>query len=509
MNSTTPSKPITGQVVLSIFGASGDLTKRKLIPALINLWHDGLLPKNLTVLGLSRTPFSDEEFRGELSEKLGKFLNRTVPEDDIHSFLERVQYLPLNARKVEDFETLKEKIKELLGGEFKSEATLVFYLATASKFFVDIAENAHKVGLVGKNEEAWPKVRFVVEKPFGEDLASAQKLNEDLTQYLEEPQIYRIDHYLGKETVQNILVTRFCNTVFEPLWNSRYVEQIQISVCESIGVPNRGSYFDHSGITRDIVQNHVMQILSLLCIEPPVNLHDAQSIRDEKVKVLQAIRRWAPDEIDQVSVRGQYLGGEVAGEQVHGYLQEDGVDPNSQTETYVALKLLIDNWRWAGVPIYIRAGKRLPKRITEISVWFRQVPEALLRKDISNQLNQNVLSIQVQPREGMSLSMNSKLPGQSLHLRPVELDFSYAHSFSSRSPDAYERLLLDVFKGDATLFTRDDEIEQAWDVLAPFFEGWNQTKIENYSAGTWGPESASKLFDRPDQYWKDLCKSRD
>jgi glucose-6-phosphate 1-dehydrogenase len=324
---------------------------------------------------------------------------------------------------------------------------------------------------------------------------------------LAEEQIYRIDHYLGKETVQNILVFRFANGIFEPLWNRKYVDHIQISVCEDIGIGTRAAYFDQNGILRDIVQNHVLQMLALLCIEPPNSLSDADSIRDEKAKVLRSIKRMTPEEVRANTVRAQYTKGTVGGEPAVGYLEENGVAPDSKTDSYVALKLEIDNWRWSGVPIYIRAGKRLPKRITEITIFFNKAPDSLFKGRQVGELEHNVLSIQVQPKEGMSLRISSKPPGPRMRVRPVEMDFTYDSSFGVASPEAYERLLLDVMKGDATLFTRNDEIEESWDLLAPIFKEWensNPPPVHEYEAGTWGPVEADQLINSTKDSWRKL-----
>jgi glucose-6-phosphate 1-dehydrogenase len=347
----------------------------------------------------------------------------------------------------------------------------------------------------------------VVEKPFGHDAQSARELNAHLRKSLAEEQIYRIDHYLGKETVQNILVFRFANGIFEPLWNRKYIDHIQISVCEDIGIGNRAAYFDQNGILRDIVQNHVLQMLSLLCIEPPISLSDANGIRDEKAKVLRSIKRMSPDEVRRNTVRAQYAPGIIGGQRVCSYLEEKGVAPDSQTDTYVALKVEIDNWRWSGVPIYIRAGKRLTKRVTEIKVFFNKAPDSLFKGRQISGLERNVLTIQVQPKEGMSLRISSKQPGPRFKVRPVEMDFTYDSSFGVASPEAYERLLLDVMKGDPTLFTRDDEIEESWDLLAPIFDVWNGPNpppVCTYEAGSRGPAAADDLLARTGDAWSEL-----
>jgi glucose-6-phosphate 1-dehydrogenase len=494
--------------VVVIFGASGDLTHRKLLPAFANLVKDGYLGKKFWIIGASRTFYSDQTFREYLNESIDAQHRDRFSSEEWQDFEENIFYQPLDALRPEDFTALKKRIEELRehDNSKNSEFNVIYYLSTSPRFFTPIADNLAKSGLVERDPESKLKTRLVVEKPFGHDKESAHVLNESLRSCFSENQIFRIDHYLGKETVQNILVMRFCNYIFEPLWNARYIEQIQLSVCEDIGVGSRAGYFDRTGITRDVVQNHVLQMLSLLCIEPPISLSNPDYIRDEKVKVLRAIRRYRADQALHTSIRGQYSDGEINGKHVKGYLHEEGIESGSSTETYVAMKLEINNWRWAGVPVYIRAGKRLPRRITEISVWFKNVPDALFDGKNRFKLAQNVLSIQVQPREGISLSMNSKLPGVSMQVKPVELDFSYDHSFAARSPEAYERLLLDAIKGDSTLFTRDDEIEEAWDVLAPFFEAWDihRDRFSLYPAGTWGPTETTNLLSRGGNRWKDL-----
>jgi len=481
---------------LVIFGATGDLTHRKLIPALYNLACDDYLPSGFVVMGASRTKLSDEEFRTRLFDSVKQYSRREVSDELWGKFAQNIYYQPLDGSKPEDFSALKNRLKEL--EKQKSEDfNYLFYLATSPDHFGDIASNLKGKGLVEDPGKAFRSTSLIVEKPFGEDLISARTLNNVLKASFAEEQIFRIDHYLGKETVQNILVFRFANGIFEPVWNHNFVDHIQISVCEDIGVGSRADYFDRTGIMRDIVQNHVLQILALLCIEPPISLSDADSIRDEKVKVLKSMRRYAAGNLSDSVIRGQYRQGYVNGKEVAGYHQEKGVAVDSLTETYVAMKLEIDNWRWSNVPIYVRAGKRLPKRITEITVYFKKPPEALFKGRQMDALAPNSLSIQIQPQEGISLNINSKPPGPRLRARPVKMDFSYGSSFGIASPEAYERLLLDAMKCDATLFTRDDEIEAAWDFLSPVLETWagdGSVPLYHYEAGTWGPRESSDLL---------------
>ena len=492
--------------LLVIFGASGDLTSRKLIPALCNLAEDNYLPENFVVIGSSRSKLSDEEFRAKVYEGIRKYSRRPISQLVWEGFAKNLYYQPCNGEVLGDFEALKQRMETLAEGTTE-RFNYVYYLAMAPQFFGPIASNLKEVGLIEDVNSLTRRTSVVVEKPFGHDTQSARELNARLRKSLAEEQIFRIDHYLGKETVQNILVFRFANGIFEPLWNRKYIDHIQISVCEDIGIGNRAAYFDQNGILRDIIQNHVLQMLSLLCIEPPNSLSDANGIRDEKSKVLRSIKRMTAEEVRLNTVRAQYVEGVVAGESVCGYLNEKGVAADSKTETYVALKLEIDNWRWSGVPIYIRAGKRLAKRITEIKVYFNKAPDSLFKGRQVGDLEHNVLTIQVQPKEGMSLRISSKQPGPRFKLRPVEMDFTYDSSFGVASPEAYERLLLDVMKGDPTLFTRDDEIEESWELLAPIFDVWNSVNpppVCTYEAGSWGPAAADELLVGTGDSWSKL-----
>lgn len=491
---------ISEPTVIVIFGATGDLTQRKLLPGLFNLAVDGFLPDNFFVIGASRSSLSDEEFREQSLVSVRKFSRRSVDDERWGSFAKNLYWQSVDGEKEEDYKLLKNKLVSLQS-EFNVKCHYLYYLAMSPKFFADIAKNLSNAGLVEPIENE-RKTRLVVEKPFGTDLESARVLNTKLRESFSEKQIFRIDHYLGKEIVQNILVFRFANGIFEPLWNRKYIDHIQISVCETVGAGHRAGYFDQTGIMRDIVQNHLLQMLSLLCIEPPNSLNDANSIRDEKVKVLQAISRYNVHEVDEKTVRGRYTRGRLGGEEVPGYLEAKGVAKDSTTETFIAMRLEIDNWRWAGVPIYVRAGKRLPKRITEITIYFTQPPQSLFG---NKKMTQNVLAIQVQPDEGISLKIGLKPPGPKMSVKPVEMDFTYHSSFDMPSPDAYERLLLDAMRGDATLFTRDDEIEQAWDFLSPVFESWNSNDSNNvydYEAGTYGPEEAQEMLLRDGRKWR-------
>ena len=491
---------------LVIFGASGDLTVRKLLPALYNLFADDYLPTDFMVIGAARSKLTDEEFRTKLFEGLKKFSRQPVNQELWDKFSSRVFYQAVDGGKIEDFVGLRERLETLTANQ-PEQFNYLHYLAVSPEFFAEIAANLRKTDLMIDPKPGVRRTGLIVEKPFGHDVPSAKLLNQELMNYLKEEQIFRIDHYLGKETVQNILVFRFANGIFEPLWNNKYIESIQVSVCEEIGVGNRAPYFDTNGITRDIIQNHALQMLSLLCIEPPQSLSNPNSIRDEKVKVLRSIKRYTPKEAAAHSVRAQYTKGYINGEAVCGYKEEKGIDQKSVTETYSALQLEIDNWRWKGVPIYIRAGKRLPKRITDITILFKRAPDSLFQGRQVSELEQNALTIQVQPTEGMSLRINSKPPGPRLRVEPVEMDFTYNQSFGVPSSDAYERLLLDAMRGDSTLFTRNDEIEEAWALLEPFFTAWkDETLAPNYSyeAGSWGPVEANELTKAKGTSWRKL-----
>jgi len=487
--------------ILVIFGASGDLTQRKLVPGCYNLFCDGLLPDHFRVLGLSRTPLSDDAFREKLKEGVSKYSRSGLDENKWNEFAKQIFYLPLDVEKPEDFEKLRTKLDTLGSG---SRTDYLYYLAVSPSLFGNISKKLKGAKLIEPTEGAIRKTRLIVEKPFGYDTESAQKLAKELYESSAESQLFRIDHYLGKETVQNILVFRFANGLFEPMWNRKYIDQIQISVCEDIGVENRGPYFDNAGIVRDFIQNHVFQMLSLLCIEPPNSLMDAEGIRDEKVKVLKSIKRFSVDDVLAKAIRGQYIKGAVKGSEVQSYREEKGVNPESMTETFAAMALEIENWRWEGVPIFIRVGKRLAKRVSEIAVYFKKVPESLFRGRQVEFLEPNVLRIQVQPKEGISLRVNSKPPGPILRVAPVEMDFTYQSSFGVASPEAYERLLLDAMKGDATLFTRQDEIEESWNILKPIFDVWTSNKqpeLYTYNAGTWGPKEANSLVKKFNFNW--------
>jgi glucose-6-phosphate 1-dehydrogenase len=489
--------------VLVIFGATGDLTHRKLMPALYDLARDRLLPGGFSVVGFARRPKEHQHFRDEMRQVVDQFSRTRPVEPSVwDSFAQGLYYLQSNFHEPDGYVRLA-KLLDRIDQERGTCCNRLFYLATPPSYYAEIIQQVGAAGLA-RNEHGW--TRIIIEKPFGHDLATAHELNQRVLQVFDEEQVYRIDHYLGKETVQNILVFRFANGIFEPIWNRRYVDHVQITVSESIGIEGRGAYFEEAGITRDIVQNHMLQLLSLVGMEPPVAF-DANAVRDEKVKVLRALRPIAPNQVAEFTVRGQYAPGTLRGEAVPGYRQESKVRSDSITETFVALKLFIDNWRWAGVPFYLRTGKRLPKRVTELAIQFRQAPLLLFDHQATSALEPNILVLNIQPDEGITLRFGSKVPGPTAQVRPVNMEFRYGTSFGVAAPDAYERLLLDCMLGDSTLFTRRDEIEAQWAFITRIIEGW-QTRppagFPNYEAGTWGPKVAHEFIERDGRRWRRL-----
>jgi glucose-6-phosphate 1-dehydrogenase len=485
--------------IMVIFGASGDLTARKLVPALYDLASQRRLPMEFAVVGVSRTALSHEEFRGRLREAVEEHRSGKISDDVWESFSKGIFYLAGDSKKAETYEELKGFLKDL-DGERETEGNRIFYLSSSPSLFPTIVEHLGEAGMNEGEDGGWS--RLVVEKPFGRDLESAKGLNADIRRYFDERQIYRIDHYLGKETVQNILALRFANGIFEPIWNQHYVDHVQITVAEDIGVGTRGAFYEEAGALRDIVQNHVMQVLCLTAMEPPVAF-DAESVREEKVKVLKAVRRIPEDEVERYAVRGQYERGWVWGEEVKGYREEEDVPADSATETYVALKVFVDNWRWAGVPFYIRAGKRMPKKATEIAIQFRPTPHTPFAHGETRGLEPNVLVIRVQPEEGISLKIGAKVPGSGFEVSSVNMDLLYGTAFIEEAPDAYQRLLLDLMLGDPTLFIRADEAEGAWDILDPVMQAWSESdKVSFYPAGSWGPDDADALLERDGREWR-------
>lgn len=484
----------TQNQILIIFGASGDLTKRKLIPALYELFKQKLLPEKFAVLGASRTDLSDDDFRKRVSEFL--------PDDkDIELFKKILFYQPTQNSKAQDFIPLKNRLKDI-SSKHQIPENYIFYLSTPPSLYSVIPCFLYENGL-SKSDKYFR--RLIVEKPFGTDYDSAQELNIKLLNYFNEDQIYRIDHYLGKETVQNMLVTRFSNGIFEPLWNHNYIERVEITSAESLGVEGRGGYYDNSGALRDMLQNHLMQLVGFVAMEPPV-IVEANAIRNEIVKVFQSLRPFKENMIQKNVIRGQYTESVVKGESVVGYREEPGVDHFSRTETFVALKFFIDNWRWAGVPFYIRTGKKLPTRVTEIVIHFKSVPHLLF--DNSTTSTNNQLIIRIQPDEGILLKFGMKTPGAGFDVQTVNMDFHYSDLTNTKVPAAYERLLLDCMQGDATLYARGDAVEQAWLFAQPILNAWKtnpEIPIFGYPAGTWGPEHTDSLISKGN--WRYPCKN--
>jgi glucose-6-phosphate 1-dehydrogenase len=486
-----------------IFGASGDLTSRKLIPALYHLFLAKQLPRPFKIIGFARREKSDEQWREELHAALQQF-SRTQPVDELvwTEFAQNIHYSIGDFSDRSGFEKL-EKLLSSMGSE-PLRRNLLFYLATPPSQFAEVVEHLHEAGLLSKELAGPFWQRIVVEKPFGHDLQSAIKLNDELTRYAHEKQVFRIDHYLGKETVQNILMFRFSNSIFEELWNRRSISHVQVTVSEKLGVGQRGGYYEESGALRDMVQNHLLQVLSLIAMEPPVTL-EAESIRDEKVKLLKSVRPIPSDHVDKYVVRGQYFAGMIDNQLRPGYRQEPKVKTDSNIETYLALKLFIDNWRWSGVPFYLRTGKTLPLSASEVRIQFQPTPHILFAAQCGTNLDSNALALRLQPEEGIYLRFNGKVPGTSLQVRPVRMNFSYNTEFGAYTPEAYERLLLEAVAGDATLFIRRDEVETAWAIVDPIAEGWDNKPLTNrefYSAGTWGPVAADDLLAQSGHAWR-------
>ena len=484
-----------------IFGATGDLTHRKLMPALYNLAADGELPPAVTVIGFARRPKSDDDFRKEMEEAVKKFSRQTVRDEIWKNFGQSIFYHQSDFSDESGFKKLAERL-DTIDKERGTRGNRLFYFAVAPEQFEPILKHLKTVGLNKAREGSWARV--IIEKPFGTDLASARELNRVVSNSFSEEQTYRIDHFLGKETAQNILVLRFANSIFAPLWNRRYIDHLQITAAETLGVEGRAGYYEGAGALRDMVQNHLLQLLCLVAMEAPTDL-SADSIRDEKVKVVRCLRRMSADEVGSNVVRAQYAEGAINGKSVPAYRQEEKVDPKSMTDTFVALKLNIDNWRFWDVPIYMRVGKRLPKSATEISVHFKKAPMVLFNKETNEA---NVLVIRIQPDEGISLRMQAKMPGTSFRIEPVKMDFHYGTSFGKASPEAYERLLLDAMSGDATLFARRDEVEEAWAFIDIIENAWSQKKnapeLYFYPAGSWGPDAADDLLARDGRAWRRL-----
>jgi glucose-6-phosphate 1-dehydrogenase len=489
--------------ILVIFGASGDLTRRKLIPALYSLEIQDLLPDKFAIVGVSRTQMTDVEFRNSMRDGVQKY-SGDIDKSKISSFLEKIYYQKVDAEEASSYRILAEKLSDLRKAMHISGNT-IFYLSTPPSLYGLIPQNLAK-NYLNNQYDGWKRV--IIEKPFGYDLQSAVELNASLEKDWHEDQLYRIDHYLGKETVQNVLVTRFTNGIFEPLWNRNYVHHVEITAAESIGVEKRGGYYEGSGALRDMIQNHLLQVVALIAMEPPTSMQ-SDAIRNETVKVFQSLRPFKESEIINSAIRGQYLASRIKGEEIKGYREETGVDPDSKTETYAAIKFYIDNWRWGGVPFYVRTGKQMPTRVSEAVIHFKPTPHYLFsqkdRFDTSNQL-----VIRIQPDEGILLKFGMKTPGAGFDVQNVNMDFHYSDLSHQRIPDAYERLLLDSMTGDSTLYARNDAVMATWKFLDPLLKAWKNdpsVPVYGYPAGTWGPETADDLVEGPGMTWRYPCKN--
>src|SRR4051812_12604543 len=486
---------------LVIFGATGDLARRKLLPALYNLAHEGALPERFNLIGISRRDQSDEDFRNQARESITQFSRRTPNDEVLEGVVGRMCYLGIPFDDTERYARLGEAMDHL-DQENGLPLNRVYYLSTAPEYFPVITGNIKEKGL-HRHEKS--EVRVVIEKPFGTDLASARSLQDVVHSAFRERQVFRIAHYRGKETVQNVMAFRFANYMFEPVWNRNYIDHIQITAAEDIGIGTRAGYYDQAGALRDLVQNHMLQLLTLVCMEPPASF-EANKVRDEKVKVLQAIQPPTPELVAETTVRARYTSGMSGGEEAVGYLEEEGVPEDSDTETYAALKLEVHNWRWAGVPIFLRTGKRLARKVTEIAVQLKPVPHMAFASKGSVGVQPNQLILTVQPNEGVSLSLGAKIPGATMRIRPVNMEFLYGTSFMSQSPEAYERLILDAMRGDATLFTRNDEALGQWAIIDPILTTWHENDeppLETYEAGTPGPAAAVDLIGEG-RHWRGL-----
>jgi glucose-6-phosphate 1-dehydrogenase len=497
IGSITAADPCT----IVIFGASGDLSRRKLVPALYSLAAQNCLARRFAIIGFARTPMTDEAFQKSAIDSVKQYGDSGTGTDvQCQEFAQSLAYVSGEYHHPEAFEKLKKRLEDLDRAN-KLNGNRLYYLATPPDIYPVIIEQLEKAGLSkNTNGDSW--VRIIIEKPFGRDLASAQKLNRTVLTAFEEPQVYRIDHYLGKDTVQNLLVLRFGNGIFEPLWNRNYVDHVQITAAETLGVEQRAAFYETAGATRDMIQSHVLQLTSLVAMEPPAAF-DATAVRNEKIKVLQSIRPFTEDSIKADIVRGQYGPGSAPGDSslLAGYRKEPGVKPDSPVETYVAAKIQIDNWRWAGVPFYLRTGKRLPSRTTEIAIQFKKAPHLVFR---GQDLSSNALVLNVQPDEGISISFLAKLPGQEMKLKSVTMDFSYQKEFGAGERSAYSTLINDCMRGDATLFDRADGVEAAWALVNPILDYFqaHKPKFPNYAAGAWGPLEADELLERDGRHWR-------
>ncbi len=487
--------------ILVIFGATGDLTSRKLIPAIYNLAKIGLLPTNFVCVGFARRYKTNEEFRSELKKTAQGFISEF--NEKIWDSLS-IYYFQSDFDNQEGYVNLTTFLKKI-DEDHHTEGNRLFYLSTPPTSFAKIIKNLKKHKLIYNSQNSFPWSRLIIEKPFGKDLPSALSLQKCIANALDESQVYRIDHYLGKETVQNILSLRFSNPIFEAFWNNQYIDHVQISVSESIGIGTRGNFFEEAGMLRDMIQNHMMQLLCLLAMEPPSSL-EADTIRDEKVKVLKSLRPFSLPKLDSSIIRGQYTEGYINGIKVNGYRQEDNIPKDSLVETFVALKLYIDNWRWSGVPFYLRAGKRLPKRCTDVAIIFKAPPKVIFSSEQFASSDNNILVIRIQPNEGIALKFNCKVPGTHNLIRPVKMDFDYNSYFDISNATAYEKLICDAMLGDSTLFTRNDEVLTSWALFSPVLHYWKEhsdtLNLHNYPAGSTGPEAADTLIQADKRQWR-------
>ena len=492
--------------VMVIFGVTGDLTARKLMPSLFDLTIGHPLPEGFSIIGVSHRDWSDETFRSEMRAAVERGARTPVTDEGWNLFSQGLFYVKGDFDGEETYTRLKERLEQV-DTERRAHGNRLFYLATAPRFYAPIITHlgssgiGHRQDIYYDHEAGWNRV--VIEKPFGRDVSTARQLNAEIGSVFSERQIYRIDHYLGKETVQNVLAFRFANTLFEPVWNRQYVDHVQITVAESLGVEERAGYYEEAGALRDMVQSHILQLLAVIAMEPPA-LFNGNALRDEKVKLLRAVVPPTRDELMQKTVRGQYDEGFMSGRKMPSYRAEKGVKAGSKTETYVAMELGIDNWRWAGVPFYLRTGKRLPRRVTEIAIQFKQVPHLMFQSVGDVDLSPNVITMRIQPDEGIALKFAAKVPGPTTQLRPVRMDFLYGSSFGDSGPDAYERLLLDAMLGDPTLFARRDEVETAWSLMQPVLDGWEDMALPvyPYESGSWGPAKADSMLRREGREWR-------
>jgi len=510
--SSTTGTPVTANrtaatqsCTIVIFGASGDLTRRKLLPALYNLLLDGLLPDNFAVLGLGRKALSDEDFRNIAREGVEQFSRQTLAPDRWNTFQRRLFYCAGDIAASDYYATIRDRLKDI-ETPFNLPGNRIFYLAIPPTSFAPACEGLHQAGLVAAHGQADRYSRVIVEKPIGHDLSSAQAINTAIGKVFDESQIYRIDHYLGKETVQNIMVMRFANSIFEPLWNHKYIDHVQLTVSEAVTLGSRATYYEGAGALRDMVQNHILQLLCLIAMEPPYSL-DPDVVRNSRMDVLRGLRPIRGKEVEQMTVRAQYAHGVIKDREVPGYRREEGVQPDSTTETYVALKVFVENWRWAGVPFYIRTGKAMATRASEIAVQFKDIPQILFNANPQTPQAPNLLTLRIQPEEGMALRIISKVPGTKAQTHPVDMDFHYGDAFEAPSPEAYERLLLDVMAGDTSLFMRRDAVEASWKWVTDILEGWSayETKwLPEYPAGSWGPVEADRLIHTGGHHWRKI-----